>query len=656
MGRPRGRRQKLRDEDTEERKGRVLAAEAAGAAVAVAASAAAFAPASREISPSAREAPEPAEGIEDVLRVVAPQSVTMADATGCGPGGGGGGGVDGRKRARLSEDRACGGGTRLFHDSGDEDAWGTSDDFEAGGAEKSFARIGNRLFLDNDADSDHGEGGGCASPFGLEPVAVGAAAGGAPAENWTSSAVAPFRFPDESCDAALAHVPMCGSQHTQGAVGLDLPSLRIVTYNVWMERVTTERVAAVVDALRRANADVIALQELTHGMLRRMRYEQPEFWASYPHRLLQPPAEKMTDWEPDYFVGLLSRWPLQVPVPERRPGASQDGENAAAPRAGSGQGGSCATQSAPEEGGQYLEFRSRMDRGLLCARVHPPSMRHSILVGTSHFESVHSGDTCWALRREQLRRSVWLLREANAEASSGAAVLLGDFNWVTPAPDMRIVLADADAGLGAAVNGTGVHEAGAGSALALAPWIDAWLQAGGTDADGVTFDPSRNALIGRSQMHLPAQRLDRVLVARGACCVGVSKAELIGLPEGQGGDPIQAGQAEAGNESREVYTTPLTSPLSPQDASQRAAGADERDSCGDGVGYAHVEPRTPIGDVSTPPAEGDDEDGMNTPPTMTGTAQGTSGGYACPMSVVRGEAPSDHFGVAVDLTIGPPVA
>lgn len=505
----------------------------------------------------------------------APCSVAMEDASGAGK-------TDARaksKRRRVSPGEEVGGGARMLFGGGEaspgvhvRELFADEDDQGAGGGAAGTRGQdfnGGTLFADACASGAEGgaQGGGAAG--GEMDLSM---LGGMPAAScWSCVDVAPFHFPDEAPSEAV-----CGA---------DLPRVpamvRVATYNVWMEQATGHRTARVVETLRCAAPDVVALQELTQGMLKHMREDHPDFWATYPHRLLQPPAERLQQWEPDYFCGILSRWPLARP---------------SGVEVGGGGGG----------GGAWLEFRSNMDRGLLWAVVRVPRAR-PLVVGTSHFESVHSGDLCWGLRCEQLTRSAVALRTAS-EGVGGAAVLLGDFNWVSSASgvaerDMDTVLASADASLPLLVE--------------RSPWKDAWLQAGGSDADGATFDPARNALIPHRERQHPAQRLDRVMVAGAEA--NVVGAELIGLPAaGRAHAPVVV--------AGEVYRTPPD-----RFADSATAAADDGS-----------EPCTPPCATPTTPADAD----MCTPPKSDAAAFAEE---AVPMSVARPEAPSDHFGVCVEL-------
>ena len=53
-------------------------------------------------------------------------------------------------------------------------------------------------------------------------------------------------------------------QNFKAATSRGEPKVKVLTYNIWFEEVRPERLEAVLEIIREADADFVCLQEMTH--------------------------------------------------------------------------------------------------------------------------------------------------------------------------------------------------------------------------------------------------------------------------------------------------------------------------------------------------------------------------------------------------------
>ena len=250
-------------------------------------------------------------------------------------------------------------------------------------------------------------------------------------------------------------------QDPQAATATAAPlRFRIVTWNVWWRHGPwRERQPAILETLRRLDADVITLQEAWGTA------EGREQAAELGAALGLEAASALVAWPVDERLrignAILSRWPVvhvaREPLPAREgPGADR-----------------------------------RRPLALLAVLDSPAG---PLTVSTTHLAARHYDS---ALRQEQVRTVARFIAAEHARLPHGGGrrglppLLTGDFNTVAEADELRLLL---------------------GHAAVPVPnlvFVDAWQVAGGDERDGVTWD------VGNPHVKpwvWPSRRLDYILV------------------------------------------------------------------------------------------------------------------------------------------------
>ncbi len=159
-----------------------------------------------------------------------------------------------------------------------------------------------------------------------------------------------------------------------------VPTLTVVTFNVWFaDHAFDARSEAMLRLLKEADADVIALQEVTDNFLRRALREE---WLQQAYAVSDATCETVSG----YGVALFSRLPVKSFALRRLP--------------------------------------TGMGRSLLTTDIHVN--RRGIRIGTVHLES---------LRESEPTRATQLKRIAGVLSDPENAILMGDLNFCSSWPE-----------------------------------------------------------------------------------------------------------------------------------------------------------------------------------------------------------------------------
>lgn len=160
-----------------------------------------------------------------------------------------------------------------------------------------------------------------------------------------------------------------------------VPSIRILTYNIWFENITMERMECILKIIEGKNPDFICLQEVT-AETRSMILESNTIKKGY---FDVGGCASCNNFRRGSFYGsmIISRFPCL-----------------------------------------FFErtFPTDMGRSLIIAE---PCVPFHLLIATSHFESLDSTD----MRKCQMTSSFKLLNKAQGKEFRNHSVLVGDFNF-----------------------------------------------------------------------------------------------------------------------------------------------------------------------------------------------------------------------------------
>ena len=171
------------------------------------------------------------------------------------------------------------------------------------------------------------------------------------------------------------------------------PMVRILTYNIWFENITEERISCILEIIKKADADFVCLQEVTDETRT---------------------AIMLSDVVKTQYL---------------KAGGSATGNQFIVPYG-------CIMISKYKC--HYFEryFMSRMGRSLLLAEAPLPI---NLIVSTSHFESLGFSAE---VRKDQMTTTFDLLKRAQGDRFKSHSVVVGDFNFHSTYKKEEAVLTD----------------------------------------------------------------------------------------------------------------------------------------------------------------------------------------------------------------------